>query len=144
MKPAKSARFNLLAALKKLSKDARQGRYFVKRGPIVWPTHNFDSHPYAISIQIDSCSIIKRDGIQNASLSLEIAAKMRSSDQNDIDDSLSDEIIEDAEIILMKLRNEQVGSDPVVFHVGDDASVTEFYDTEFQVQGIIVSFNVKF
>jgi len=142
-----SPRLVLMQTLKKLLKDVRNQRYFVKRGCINWTAFPFTRHPFAVSLQMDETSFMKpQTGADRAKITFEMFTLMQEPrpEEPDIEDEVIDEIIADAEEVLFKIqsmRNSQ--GDPIIFAIDKDTSrIVEAHDTDKKVQGVVVMMEV--
>jgi hypothetical protein len=142
-----SARRIFLTQLKE--KFQKLGRYHVKRGAILWPKWDFKKYPKAVSIVVDSETILGRHGINTATVSIECFSRIPSQNENDpmIDDDLQEELIDDVKLVLsqMKLEKHPDGSGCTIFRIGlEDAELIEAHDAIEKVQGYVLSFEVVY
>lgn len=134
---------NLRLAMESLigiSRKARNGAYFVKRGAIVWEEFQFDRHPRAISIQVDERDFLRQTC--RADCAIEFAAAIPGTAEiPEIDDGLMDEFTEDVEAIVRAWRAaaDSVGSFVIGFTPG---KITEFHDVDYRVQGVTAKFSI--
>ena len=138
-----TARKVLIQNLKDACKQARNSRYYVKRGPIVWPSFNFEVRPYAISIGMDEFSMMR--DINEGGIRMEFAASM-DSEAEEVDEDLMEEFIDDAHWIIRTVidaRNSQ--GDSVVLRLNlEEVSGFEFFDVRLGIQGVIVQFGTSY
>lgn len=146
----------LLQALREEAGKLRNGAYYAKRGAINWVTFPFEKYGRAIAIMMDDADLFRKrqSGFKGGSISIEIFAAMpevKDEDRVEIDDTLMDEIIEDAEGLVSYLETARVtvttsdGTVPVAYKVDSDAaSYLEAHDASMKVQGIVVQFSVTF
>ena len=140
----------MMDSMKAKARTVRNGRYFVKRGAIDWTSHDFASKPFALSLQIDDGSLLRTAsvrGMKSARISMEMFAPLpKAQDVPEIDDGLLDELIDDAEAIVLDLVMARDSSDdPIVFRVDETgARFVEAHDISLLVQGIVVTFNVQY
>lgn len=144
-----SARKTVLDTLRASTKKVGNAGYFVKRGAINWTTFDFTAHARAISIQVDNYGFLKVNGVKEATLTLEMFARMPEQPEGalpEIDDALLDEMIEDAEKIVADLRAAQdKQQDAVVMKIDPaSANITEAHDVALRVQGVVVTIVVNF
>lgn len=139
----------LLETLKASAKKVRNGRYFVKRGAINWTAFDFDKHRFAISIQMDDFGFIRVNGIKEATISMEVFARMREQKEveiPEIDDAITDEMVEDVERIIAELRQAaDPQGDAVALRIdANSANIIEAHDVALRVQGVVTTFTVNF
>jgi hypothetical protein len=142
-----SPRAVAMEKIRDLASKVRNGSYFVKRGPIDWAAFPFSDYPRAIAIMIDSATFVKMSGQNEAQVALEMfLAVPESSARPQIDDGLMDELIADAESIVLELMRAKDSADfPVVFRLSQEtASFVEAHDMDMGVQGIIVNFTIVY
>jgi hypothetical protein len=118
----------------------------VKRGPIHWATFDFSAMPKAVAILVDDQSFIKEDGVNDANISFEVAARMATGQQPEVDDGLLDELIDDAIWVIRSLRQAKNGQgDNVILRLASSAArITEWHDPDVRVQGIVCPFQVEY
>ena len=135
-------------ALVKYAKLARNGKYFVKRGAMVWAAFDFSRHERAVAIMFDDLTILRQDKPNDAKVAIEMFCRMpKDTDDPEIDDGLLDELIEDAEWVLVKAMSEtsKGSGDNVILRLdAESANVVEAHDVSKRVQGIVVTFNVSY
>lgn len=141
----KSPRRNLTDSLRRHAEAVRGGRYFVKRGQINWMEFDFTIAERAFAIMVDETTLF-RDADNDATITLELATRIPNPDEHpDLDDGVLDEFLDDAVYVIRSMSQDV---DPEGDFVGDAMLRTvralEFYDPEFRLQGITVSFQVKY
>jgi len=142
-----SARKVALDKTKEIAKVVRSGAYFVKRGAINWTTWGWDKYPRAISIQLDDTTLFQINGINEGTLTLEMFARMKTSKEvPEIEDAIMDELLQDAEEILVGLMDAKDSSGNAVILKLDEntARAVESHDTTLRVQGIVVTVSVSY
>ena len=136
----------MIDVVKDKAEKIRDARYFVKRGQLLLPNHNFDAHPYTWSILVDSGDLFNRGiGTQAIAISFEIGTSINPDvDNPGLDDGILQEFIQDGRQVLLELEQERnkVG-DPVVFRIyRENSRFIQFHDGETRIQGIVVTTNV--
>jgi len=141
-----SPRAFLLQAIKSEAKLVRGGVYFVKRGVIDWSTFPFAERPRAIAVLSDDCSVLKSTGINDMTLSLEMATSMPTGSEPEIDDGILDELFQDAETLLRKAaeRIDSNGDPAAIVLMTESARVVEFHDSRLRVQGIVLTLTASY
>lgn len=126
--------------------EVRGGSYFVKRGPIHWASFDFEELPKAVAILVDDLSFMKNDGINDANISFEVAARMATGKESEVDDGLLDEIIDDAIWVIRSLKQAKNSQgDNVIMRLSErTARITEWHDPDVRVQGVVASFQVEY
>ena len=140
-------RQNVLFALRGLARELRGGSYWVKRGAVNWATHAWERAPNAISIQMDSSSLLAHNGINHAQITIEIMARMRTRlAEVEIDDELQDELVFDLETLVGQVQAARdAKGDPVILrYEGKTAQILEVHDVDLAVQGVVGTFVVDF
>lgn len=138
-----------LEATVKFARKVRNGSYAVHRGAVNWAAWPWKDRPKAWAILVDSTSLFPVEGgIGNAaSISFEVFVQ---GDQQKWDYGIDDRLLSDMradvrDVIqsLIAANNDQ--GDPVVFalHEGD-VMVTEALDAEQAVQGVVVTFGIRY
>lgn len=141
-----SSRKDILDRLKELGRQVRQGSYFVHRGPLNWAKFNFETYPRALTILVDESNPFAPQ-FQNMSISFEMFCRMPEEVSKDLtDDSVLDELVEDAQWILSELTRSVNGDgDNLVLKLDSKTSTAlEVHDADLGVQGIIILFNLTF
>lgn len=146
----KSSRRVMLDRWKELAKEMRNGSYFVKRGAINWTTFPFGDEGAGIALMVDDGSLLRTQrnlGMKPARCSMEIFHRLPDEQESpEIDDGLMDQILDDAEWLIIELmKSRTAANDPVVFRI-DENSVrfVEAHDIEIKVQGVVVTFNLEY
>lgn len=140
----------LTSALKKLAdsfKALNNGKYFVRRGAIMWAGFNFEANPYAVSIQLDEAALFNNNaGFKPTKISIELATALNDNNpvEPEIDDDAIEGLITDTQDALTAWTSARDSNgDPYVIKLERlSASAVEFHDPVLRVQGIVVSLNV--
>jgi len=143
----KSSRRTAMDQLVEIAQQVRNSSYFVKRGAVNWASFPFDKVGRALSISIDTQSLLE-ESFDNATVSLEMFGRIEevSGDivEVGIDDAFMDQIIDDARTIIRSwLRSTNSDGDCCIFMRGKP-QITEAHDTTLMIQGIVVIIEVKF
>tara|TARA_R110002096_G_scaffold97208_3_gene216571 strand:- start:646 stop:1095 length:450 start_codon:yes stop_codon:yes gene_type:complete len=139
----------VLETLTKASRSARNRSYRVKRGPVNWSTWNFSDFPRGISILQDQGDLFpatSRNGMRHAQISIEIFAKLtEDSKELGTDESISEELLDDVELILYGLATSQQSGSPVIFNLDLPSTIyTEHHDSNSGVQGFVFTFSITY
>lgn len=127
-------------------KSVNSGRYTVRRGALNWAAFPFETHPYAVSIQVDETALFSPTGIYPSKISIEVATAMPDEAPTDsqIDDDAMDTLVTDSRSALISwIGARNASGDPLVLKVERlSANVVEFHDASLNVQGIVISLNI--
>jgi len=128
-------------SLKDISKKARNGAYFVKRGAVEWEIFPFPTFPLAISIQVSERTVGQE--INKLDCAMEFGAPIPGKDEHPgIDDELMDRFDEDYEAIIAAWRKaaDEAGNFVLAFAFG---RAEEFHDADYRVQGVTYHFTIS-
>ncbi len=132
-----------MRAWKASAKKARNGRYAVRRGGVVWEAWDFTAYPFAISLQCEVRDFGRE--LNEGSVAIEIASAIPQdqSKVSEIDDEILDEMAADAEWILKDWKRsvDEIGA--FIFKC-PPGSIEELHDGEYRVQGIIAKTKIGF
>lgn len=140
-----SSRGAALTKLASILREQRNARYYVKRGVIAWASHDFNSKPWAASIQVDEFAPWGKNSLTDISLTLEMATTIKDVNDVEIDDVAIDTMTEDGLAALEALdRARDSDGCPYITKLERlGARVIEFHDASLRVQGVILSVNVS-
>ena len=134
-------RLVMLRTLAKIIKGMRSGRYRVHRGPIDYPTFDYQSTPFAASILCPDFPLRKQgnDFFHRGTIIIELTTRLNQPNPPGLNDAIIDQLSVDAEGILLKLenaRNDQ--GDPVILAVSKDPAprCREMSNSDWGIQGI--------
>jgi len=139
-----------------LWRKVRSGAYvYVKRGAVNWATFPFQKYKRCVSIVQDEVSLLKSEGRREAAVTFEImslipvkAVDDPTKDIIEINDVLEDEMIFDAERVLLHLSQAESKIEPgmkvTAKVVTEDSEATEVHDPDIGVQGIVIPFTIGF
>lgn len=148
MKFATSRGEGLRAALEAIREKARLvrgGRYFVKRGWLVWSAFPFDVHERGLSITVAFSRFLEEDGHPGeAEVTLALAARIEDSPDPGLDDGVVQEMIDDARWVVREAaRQREDGYRPFTALHDSTSTVQEFHDDADRVQGVVASFRLR-
>ena len=144
----KTTRREMVDRWRELAEQIRNGIYFVKRGAINWTTFPFVDRTGGIALMIDDGTLFRNTmGMKDARCSMEMFRAMPEDEEEpQVDDGLMDELLDDAETILLDLlKSTDSNGDPILFKIDrDTVRFVEAHDTSIKVQGIVVTFNLTY
>ena len=137
-----TGRSNVGNFLKTKLSEVRNSAYFVRRGPIDWNAHDWKAKPRAVAVIIDDCTFLRQ--INEASVSFEVFAAIPK-DGDNIDDTLTDELFNDAALVLNSLVTEKDSNgDSIATLLPKSELAIECYDMDLKIQGLIITFTIKY
>ena len=134
-----------MKGLVSLWNEQRGGRYRVHRGAVNWAQYPFDQYPHGVAVMLDDISLVRRDGFREGTVGIEIAQKLPDhSDVANIDDDLLDEIRDDVETVVAawEVALSSVGDQAVFIVKRNVSNISEFSDSNRQIQGLVVILKV--
>lgn len=134
-----SIRMKIIGAIKDACKLS--GAYEVRRGRINWLKFPFDKYPRAISIMIPEEDLTVEP--TQATVSLEMMARMPDHSQDSVDDEILDQMRQDAWDIMKSLVPLKDGNDSLFLAVQPLPSL-EIADSDRELQGIEQPFIVEY
>lgn len=127
------------------------GRYYVKRGPVMWASFHRDACPSpdgngrAVGITIDDSTIFGSESGRIGDEAIVSFSIGREIDNTRLDEGI-DEMVEDARHVLQRLRLEEASDgDPLLIGSGmDSATAAEWESQDFGLCGVRIVFTVTF
>lgn len=150
MSSVSSQRTRVLSLLIDLCKQAGDGRYFVRRGPVNWGEFDFERYPAGISILTPEFTLL---GVQvnSITVTLELVQRIPQGERlyretDGLNDEQIEGLVEDARIILLGLKaaKDQGGDSTVLRIVDNRIEGQEMTNLDFSIQGVMVTFTVEY
>lgn len=137
-----TGRYNIGKTLKAKYEEIKNKAYFVRRGPIDWTSHDWETRPRAVAIIIDDCTFLQQ--VNSATVSFEVFSKIPK-DTDDISDTLTDELFSDAaEVLNYLITTKDDNNDNVATLMPKSELAIECYDMDLKIQGLIITFTLKY
>lgn len=144
-------RTRVLNKLFDLCSEENGNRYYVRRGPINWATHDYGSYPYAIAILTPSFSMF-RPVFNELTLSLEVAMRMpetsnqRGESREGLNDNEIESLVQDVDRIVHKLvTSKDSNGDHIITRIDNEtAEAQEISNEDWSIQGFQVIFTVEY
>lgn len=138
---------NVVNTLVEMASRVRGSRYRVMEGPVNWAEWNFESHPFAMAVMVDDCTIAKATN-QEANLAIEVLARFPiSSDGNPASTgTIEAEFRIDLGTMLAQLVS-AVDSNmaPVIYNLDRGARIEAVHDADQgKVIGAVLRFRVEY
>lgn len=156
MAKVESVRTRMLDRLVNICKAERGGAYYVRRGPINWAEFPWHRHSQAISILTPEFTILQPVR-QQMNVTMDLVQKMpmesmimdsETEETHGFDDNEIEGLVFDGEQILrqfMESTDPLFPSDTLVLNLDLlNVDVTEMTNTDFSIQGIMISFTVQY
>lgn len=147
------ARLCALGAIVEVASRLRGGRYHVRRGPIDYPTHDFDAHPYPLEIRTPSFPLTRgAQGRQGrwffvGSVEIDAVVRIDPGGQVGLADSVLDPLVFDLEDLLERIvQTHNSDGDPIIYRVQNTPAptCTELVSDDWRLQGVRASFNIEY
>lgn len=123
-------------------RQVRNGRYWVRRGAVNWAAFDFSKNPFAVAVMIDEATFMRP--INDATVTFEVFTRIPEQGGDPLlDDEEIEKLVDDAvEVILLGSAFDQ---GPFRYEpLENSARVVECSDSSLGVQGVVISFDVKF
>lgn len=141
-------RLDLLTKLCELASALAGGKYHVQRGPVNYPTHDWTTKPFALSVSMAEYSMFPPQGdpFRRGSFMVELTTKIEGAAEiPGFRDSVLDALSVDAETLIVQLQAaRKVNSDPYVIRITGDVKARELVNRDWSIQGIDVTVPIDY
>lgn len=145
-----STRKVALESLKGQFEKARNGRYFVRRGPINWASHKFtEANAFACAILVSESTLFRNEGTNESFIRIFLVTRVEEAG-GELDDAVLAAMTDDAVEALQQMGRQvdTLGDSATLAIDWDGATVVEFLDAETQkeasLQGVEIQIAITY